>query len=192
MFLRFCATRCREKKRKRVQELFPTHPTYQNPINMNPRPLLCKVSWIFGFWFFVARCLSKNDKFGRFPRFPDFSGVIYRKINWFCLSEMVPWLKKKSEDQPGGQRTNLKVFGDEVSFQYFPKTWKSTSPMPCKTKPCQSSRESLRMVHAMPPDTPRRPKYHLKAKNRFLWKSWFSSFFEVFDVFWPYRTKKPR
>ena len=35
------------------------------------------------------------------------------------------WLRgsqTKSEDQPGGPRTNLEVFGDEVSFQYFPKT----------------------------------------------------------------------
>ena len=44
-----------QKKGGWVQELFPTHPTYQNPINMNPRPLLCKVSWFFGFWLFVAR-----------------------------------------------------------------------------------------------------------------------------------------
>ena len=29
--------------RKRL-ELFPTHPIYQNPININPGPLLCKVS----------------------------------------------------------------------------------------------------------------------------------------------------
>ncbi len=27
---------------------------------------------------------------------------------------MVPWLSKKSEDQSGGPRTNLEVFGDEV------------------------------------------------------------------------------
>jgi hypothetical protein len=40
----------------------------------------------------------------------------------FIAPEMVPWLSKKSEDQSGGPRTNLAVFGDEVSFQYFPKT----------------------------------------------------------------------
>jgi len=34
---------------------FLSYPTNQNPININPRPLLCKVSWFFGFWFFVAR-----------------------------------------------------------------------------------------------------------------------------------------
>ena len=53
MFPTFRGTRCREKKGESIQELFPTHPTYQNPIFMNPRPLLCKVSWIFGFSFFV-------------------------------------------------------------------------------------------------------------------------------------------
>jgi len=74
---------------------------------------------------------------------------------------MAHWLLTKNEDQSGGPRTNLEVFGDEVNFQYFQKTWKSTSPMSCKTKPCQSSRESRRMVHAMPPDTPRPYKFNL-------------------------------
>ena len=40
------------KKTELIQELFPIHPTYQNPIFLNPRPLLCKVSWIFGFSVF--------------------------------------------------------------------------------------------------------------------------------------------
>ena len=70
--------------------------------------------------------------------------------------------QNKSEDQSGGPRTNLEVFADEVSFQYFQKTRKSTSPMSCKTNLCQSSRESLRMVHAIPPDTPRPPQFYLK------------------------------
>ena len=30
--------------RESILELFPTIPTYQNPINMNPGPVLCKVS----------------------------------------------------------------------------------------------------------------------------------------------------
>ena len=37
------------KKGGWVQELFPTHPTYQNPIFMNPIPLLCNVSWFIVF-----------------------------------------------------------------------------------------------------------------------------------------------
>ena len=58
--------------------------------------------------------------------------------------------------------------------------------MPCKTKSRQTSRGSVRTVHAMPPDTPRPPIFYLKlSKNRFLWKSRFSSFSAVFAVFWP-------
>ena len=37
--------------------------------------------------------------------------------------------------------------------------------MSCKTKPCQNSRESVRMVHAMPLATPRPPKFHLKVSK---------------------------
>ena len=65
-----------------------------------------------------------------------------------------PGVREKSKDQSGGPRTNLEVFGDVVSFQYFQKTWKSTSPRPCKTKPLQSSRESLRMVQWGPHGSP--------------------------------------
>ena len=49
MYLRFCGTRSRDNKGGWVPELFTTLPTYQNPINMNPGQLLCKVSWFFGF-----------------------------------------------------------------------------------------------------------------------------------------------
>ena len=42
MFPAFCGTRCREKKAESIQELFPTHPTYQNPIFINPGPLLVR------------------------------------------------------------------------------------------------------------------------------------------------------
>jgi hypothetical protein len=65
---------------------------------------------------------------GRFSRFPFYGGVIFGKINLFKAPEMVPWLSKKSEDQPGGPRTNLEVFGDEVSFQYFQKNMKIDFP----------------------------------------------------------------
>ena len=96
---------------------------------------------------------------------------------------MVPWLKTKSEDQSGDPPTNLQVFGDEVGFQYFQKTWKSIVPVVCKTKSCQSSRESIRMVHAVPLDIPRPPKYNLKlSKNVFVKKSIFS-FPDAFVVF---------
>ena len=49
-------------------------------------------------------------------------GVILWKIRLFAAPEMVPWRQNKSEDQSGGPRTNLEVFGEEVSFQYFQKT----------------------------------------------------------------------
>jgi len=54
MFLEFCETRSRETRGEWVLILFPTHPTYQNPININPDPLLCKVSWNFGFSVFSS------------------------------------------------------------------------------------------------------------------------------------------
>ena len=41
-------------------------------------------------------------------------------------------------------------------------TVKIDCPMSCKTKPCQSSREALGMLHAVPPQSPRPPKFNLK------------------------------
>ena len=49
MFLKFCKTRSRETRGESILELFPTTPTYQNPININLGPVLCKVSWILGY-----------------------------------------------------------------------------------------------------------------------------------------------
>ena len=46
----------------------------------------------------------------------------FSEMNWFYFPEVVPWLSNKIEDQSGGPKTNREVFGDEVSFQYFPKT----------------------------------------------------------------------
>ena len=54
MFLRFCGTRCREKKGESIQELFPTHPTYQNPIFINPRLLFGQFFWFFVFFRFSS------------------------------------------------------------------------------------------------------------------------------------------
>ena len=52
MFLRFCKVRCRDNKGGWVLELFPTLPTYQNPININPGPLLLGFLdfSVFTFW----------------------------------------------------------------------------------------------------------------------------------------------
>ena len=114
-----------------------------------------------------------------------YGGVIFGKINWFYSSWDGALAFKKSEDQSGGPSSNLEVFGDEVSFQYFQKTWTSTSPMSCKTKPCQSSRQSFRIVRAIPLDTPRPPKFNLKSwKTRFCEKVDFCGFSAVFAVFW--------
>ena len=44
MFLMFCKTRSRETRGESILELCSTIPTYHNPINMNPGPLLSKVS----------------------------------------------------------------------------------------------------------------------------------------------------
>jgi hypothetical protein len=50
------------------------------------------------------------------------------KLIGFIAPEMVPCLSNKSEDQSGGPRTNLAVFGDEVTFQYFQKNMKIDFP----------------------------------------------------------------
>ena len=50
--------------------------------------------------------------------------------------------------------------------------------MPCKTKSRQTSRESVRTVHAMPPDTPRPPifNYFFLKKSIFQFSGSFSGF----------------
>ena len=56
-------------------------------------------------------------------------------------------------------------------------------PMPCKTKSRQSSKESVRTVHAIPPDTPRPPTFNLKlSKNGFCEKV----DFQLFCSFWSF------
>ena len=63
---------------------------------------------------------QKNHDLGRLSSFPEHMfvlGSFFGKLIGFIVPEMVPWLSKKSKDQPGGPRTNLEVFGDEVSFQ---------------------------------------------------------------------------
>ena len=58
----------------------------------------------------------------QFPRtFSFLLGSFVGTLIYLIAPEMVLWLKKESEDQSGGPRTNLEVFGDEVSFQYFQK-----------------------------------------------------------------------
>ena len=60
-----------------------------------------------------------------FPISRDFffvGGSFSGNLIGLIAPEMMPWLSKKNEDQSGGPKTNLEVFGDEVSLQYFPKT----------------------------------------------------------------------
>ena len=53
MCLRFCKTKSRETRGESILELFPTLPTYQNPINMNLGPISCKGFFDFSvFQFF--------------------------------------------------------------------------------------------------------------------------------------------
>ena len=64
-----------------------------------------------------------------------------------------------------------------LKFQITVKCWKVNFLMPCKTKSCQSSTEFLRMLRALPPDTPRPPQFQPELwKNQFLWKTRFSRF----------------
>jgi len=69
--------------------------------------------------------LSTNADFGRLSSFPEnifVLGSFFGKLIYLIALEMGSWLTNKSEDQSGVPRTNLDVFGDEVSFQYFQKT----------------------------------------------------------------------
>ena len=90
-------------------------------------------------------------------------GSLFGKLTGFIAPEMVPWLSNKSEDQSGGPRTNLDVFGDEVSFQYFPKHENRLPP--CHVRPNPATVRRNRFVWSMPcprtpPDLPN-PTFHV-------------------------------
>ena len=53
----------------------------------------------------------------------------------------------------------LKAISSTLKCQFTGKCWKVDFPITCKTKSCQSSTECLRMVRALPPDTPRPPQF---------------------------------
>ena len=71
--------------------------------------------------------------------------VRYRRIN-----------NKGVLERPGTKWKVLKTISSTLKFQYFRKV---DFLMPCKTKSCQSSTERLRMVRALPLDTPRPPQF---------------------------------
>ena len=84
---------------------------------------------------------------------PFFRVSFFGTLIGFVAPEMVPWLSKTSEDQSAGPKTNLEVFGAEVSFQYFPKTRKLTSPCHVRQNPAKV--RGNRFVWSMPcPRTP--------------------------------------
>ena len=70
--------------------------------------------------------------------------VRYRGINNKGVLER-PWTKWKV----------LKAISSTLKFQMTVKCRKVDFPMPCKTKFCQSSKEQMRMLRALLPDTPR-------------------------------------
>ena len=72
----------------------------------------------------------------------------YRRIN-----------NKGVPERPRTKWMVLKTISSTLKFQYFRKV---DFPMPCKTESRESSTESLRMVRALPPDTPRPHQFHLK------------------------------
>ena len=81
----------------------------------------------------------------------------FGKLIYLIAPEMVPWLYKKSEDQSGGPRTNLEVFGGEVSFQYFQKHENRFSP--CHVRPNPAKGRGNLFVWSVPsprtaPDLP--------------------------------------
>ena len=89
----------------------------------------------------------------QFPETYIWSGLFFGKFIYLTATEMGPWLKKKSEDQSGGPRTNLEVFGDEVSFQNFQKHENRLSP--CHVRPNPAKVRGNRFVWSMPcPQTP--------------------------------------
>ena len=77
-------------------------------------------------------------------------------------------------ERPGTKWKVLKAISSTLIFQFTIKCWKVDFLMPCKTKSCQSSREKLSMLRALPPDTPRPPQFQPELpKKQFLWKTRF-------------------
>ena len=62
-------------------------------------------------------------------------------------------------ERPGTKWKVLRAISSTLKCQFTGKCWKVDFPMPCKTKSCQSSTECLRMLRALPPDTPRPPQF---------------------------------
>ena len=69
------------------------------------------------------------------------------------------WCPTKPEDQPGGPRTNLEVFGDEVTFQNFQKKHENRLPT-CHVRTNPAKVWENRLVWSTPC-----PRTHLDLPN---------------------------
>ena len=113
-----------------------------------------------------------EDQFGGISWWSDFP--IYRQMLKSCLSDAMsdqtlPKFETMSSygpcHPPGQPQTS------PISTWVTKKCWTVDFPVPCKTKSCQSSTECLRMLRALPPDTPRPPQFQLELwQNSFLGK----------------------
>ena len=111
----------------------------------------------------------------RFLRFPDFRCSICFLFAIFLENMLVRYRGINNKGVLERSWTKWKVLraiSSTLKFQFTVKCWKES-----KTKSCQSSTEYLRMVRALPPDTPRPPQFQPELwKNSFCEKLDFSRF----------------
>ena len=89
--------------------------------------------------------------------------VRYRGINNKGVLER-PWTKWRV----------LRAISTTLKCQFTVKCWKVDFSMPCKTKSREKLLRCLRMVRALPLDTPRPPQFQPELpKKQFLWKTLF-------------------
>ena len=81
--------------------------------------------------------------------------VRYRGINNKGVLER-PWTKLMI----------LKAISNTLRFEFTVKCWKVDFLTSSKTKSCQSSKEKLRMVRALIPDTPTPPSVEKKSCHK--------------------------
>ena len=78
--------------------------------------------------------------------------------------------------------------GDKKEGSKFKKSWTSTCPTFSKTRYGKTSREKIRMVRALLPDTPKTPQF--QPGLQFFHFLLYFQFFQVFIVFWPYADER--
>ena len=114
----------------------------------------------------------------RFSHFRVFDFVLFEKISEKNMLVRYREINNKGVlERPWTKWKVLRAMFGTLKCQFTVKCWKVDFLTPCKTKSCQSSTEYLRMVRALPPDTPRPPQFQTELwKNQFLWKT---RFFQV-------------